>query len=47
MYLNYSVELNYLGYSLQLEDKIETEVSESDTSPTNSEKDHFGSASKL
>lgn len=47
VYLDYKVELNYLGCSIQLEDKTETEVSESDISPTDSDKALPRSASKL
>lgn len=46
VYLDYNVELNYLGCSIQLENKNETEVSESDSSPLDSDKALPGSASK-
>lgn len=47
VHLDYNVELNYLGYIILLEDKTETEVSESDISPMDSDKALPGSASKL
>ena len=47
VYLDYNIELNYLGCSIQLENKTETDVSESDISPTGSDKALPGSASKL
>lgn len=41
------MELSYLGCSIQLEDKTETEASESDVPPTWSDKGLPGSAPRL